>query len=119
MKAKKLRVLKNDVLVFHLNSTIDKKNVNTYKCFSGSYIIRKQKYSSKLTRVYFSDMNLLNWNPYKSFPSYDSPYDIVKQWLNENSNLEIRYMSDFPNIVAFERDLMPRAYNSIIKMMNK
>lgn len=123
MKAKKLRVLKNDVLVFKINSTLDKKNANTYKCFSGAYIIRKGHqlnyttggYEKKMIRVYFSDLNLKGWQPYKSFLSYENCHDIVKQWLNKHSSLDIRYMSDFPNIVCYESEYSQKEFNNIIK----
>ena len=123
MKAKNLRVLKKDILVFKINSTIDKANANTYKCFSSAYIIREAfklnystgNYEKKMIRIYFSELKPKGWNPYKKFYSYANCYDIVKDWLNDNSNLNIKYMSDFQNIVCYENEYPQKDFNNIIK----
>lgn len=108
MNPKKLRVLKNDVLYFHIIKYWDKTNGNTYAAFNKGYIVRKGK------RIYLTDLNCKNWitNNSKYCGGIDS-YNIVKYWLNDNSNLKIGYMSDFHNIIVSDEYLSSKDYNRI------
>ena len=95
---KKLRINKYDVIVFNLIRARDQVNGNTYTMFGECYIIRKGQ------RKYFSDMlSDQIWKPYKYEYSYGDMYDIAKSWINKNSNVEIRYLSDFQRLVCAEK----------------
>lgn len=105
---KKLRVNKNDVVYFHLFRWIDKANANTYNMFGECFIVRKGQ------RKYFSDMLSDEvWKPYKSFYGYDDHYAIAKQWLNDNSNLNMRYISDYPNVIVSSEYINTKDFNKL------
>jgi len=113
MRTKKLRVLKNDVIYFHIVRYWDKLNGNTYACFNQGYIIRKGQ------RLYLSDWGSLwatNWKPNISqYVGSQDSYSLVKQWLNKNSNLDIYYMSDFPNIIVSDEYMSNKEYKRLTK----
>ena len=110
---KKLRVLKNDVLYFHIVKYWDNENGNSYFCFNQGYIIRKGR------RMYLTDwgsLNITNWKPNMShYCGGEDMYNIAKRWLNENSNLDIVYMSDHQNIIVSEQWMDKKDYKRLTK----
>jgi hypothetical protein len=110
---KKLRVLKNDVLYFHIIKYWDKQNGNTYGCFNQGYVIRK---GQRLFLTDWGSLNITNWKPNVSnYIGGEDSYNIAKQWLNKNSNLEISYMSDYPQIIISDEYLDKKQYNRLTK----
>ncbi len=107
---KKLRILKNDTIYFHIIKYLDKVNGNTYSCFNQGYIIRKGQ------RIYLSDQDLQNWEANKStYCGGEDAYNLVKQWLNNNSNLDVRYMSDHHNVIVSSEYLNKKEYKNLTK----
>ena len=108
MKTQKLRILKNDIIYFHIIKYWDKVNGNTYSCFNQGWINRKN------ARFYLSDMRITNYKSnVSSYTGGEHSHVIVKRWLNENSNLDIRHMSDFPNVIVSEEYLDRKQYNNL------
>ncbi len=104
---KKLRVLKKDVLVFNICETHDSRVGQTYKMFTGAYILRFKE--GEMVRIYLEDLKI-DYKRYHSFNSHDDPHNLVKQWLNKNSNLSIRYMSEFKNIIVHQREISRKEF---------
>jgi hypothetical protein len=103
----KLRILKNDVVYFHLADNFD--GNNTVKCFINGFIIRKGK------RIYLTDLNITNWKPLQSFNSYADYYSDAKEWINKNTNLQIRYISDYHNIIVSGETVTKKEFKQLIR----
>jgi hypothetical protein len=101
---KNLRINKNDVVYFHLYRYRDS-NANTYNMFTQGFIVRKGE------RMYLTDLGVNGWKPRESFYGYDDEYSIVKEWLNKHSNLNITYMSEYPNIIVSSEWVKAKDFN--------
>ena len=104
---KTLKLLKNDILFFELVSNFD--GNNTCKAFKRAFIVRKNK------RLYLSLMNLKEYKENVCFTSYADYSNDVKQFLNSYHGFNIRYMSEFPNIIVSGSEVSRKEFNKICK----
>ena len=104
----KLIISKNNTYVFELIKATDN-NANTYTSFIGGYKVSKGK------RIHFSTDKISGWNEFEGFYSYANAYDDVKEWINKNTNLSIKYISDYPNVIAFSSKISMKEFNRLTK----
>jgi hypothetical protein len=85
IKAKGLKMLKNDVLIVNFVTSKRDVSANRYQAFENVFIIRKGQ------RLHV---------PVRCSGLVSSPEQNVKQLLREVFNLEVRWLSDFQNVVV-------------------
>ena len=95
----KLRMLKNDVIVFNYRYSNADRNGNSYQNFGECYIIRNSK------RIYFTPLS--KYTPLSIYGrnlKTDSTQEVKEQMLLL-FNISIRWISDFPNIVVAQSNV--------------
>ena len=99
----KLRFNKNDVLIFNAYTSSADRNGNRYQTRGSIYLIRKGQ------RLFINDFG--GWNNLSGLAFGDD--QMVKQFMHEFFGIEIRWISDYPNIVTSVEEVSIRDFNRI------